>query len=175
MRRSAWVAAAVVLLAGCSSEPTTTITAGDLPAAAPPAQGSGAPVEPHEVLADLCDDYCDYLLAAEGNGCPEPDENVSLCADYLDRIRQVAVAVNSRLNQFPGVARMQTDLGDAARSVVDEHTAFLEQECQLIEEARTAEDAACEEQAELIQELATETGELLAEAAGAPGNAAVSG
>lgn len=176
MKRGAWVVAAGVLLAGCSSvQSTARITEGDARAVAPPVQRSGEPTGSHEILADLCADYCDYLLATAENDCPEPEANVALCVDYLDRIRLVAVAVSSRLDRHPGLARTQVELQDSARSVLDQHAAFRQQECPLVVQERTAEDAACAEQAELIREQAGEVGRLLVEATRTAESAAVSG
>ena len=166
MRHGTWLVAAALLLAACASEQgTARVTLGE-PVAPQPLQRSGLPVESHEIVADLCLDYCEYLLAADDNDCPEPQEDLSLCTDYLDRIRLVAVAVGSRLDRGPGLAPMLGDLRDSTRSVVDEHAAFVQQQCTEVQRHRTPEDAACAEQAELIRERAAAVGELLSASAG---------
>ena len=104
------------------------------------------------------------LLTAHHRDCPEPQDNVSLCADYLLEMRTATAAVDAAVSGMTFGVRDHGRLLDATDRALRGFDDFERRECHLVTTTSTAGDVSCSIQTMRLRASAAMVGLRLQEA-----------
>lgn len=146
MRLVTLIAAAALLLAGCSdggSQAVEASTATREPAQTSSAAAMPSPDQGTAVIDELCSQYCAMLNAATDTDCPEPATNVSLCVDYLTKLIMAVSDIDAEVSGLPYAARDHASLLQSTRAALDESEDFASRKCYLVTGTPADGDISC--------------------------------